>query len=464
MLLARTAAVALALLAPLAAAAQATPAPEAPPPMGERLPPEAAPAPSPQRPRRYQIERIEIRGLVRTHESEVRRHLLVVEGDLLDDQDVLLSRLRLLQLGWFSRVDTRVERGSERGLVTLVFEVVERNTLIITELILGTTPPQPAYAGLGLSQQNFLGLGLGLSGAFVYGDPDRFAVRGSFFAPDLAFANLPRLVAGLSVLWLRGEEFNCSDPSCDAYRGRYDQAPRVRYERVGGEVDLGFRPGPFERLVFGYRGEHVHAVDVGVPQGPVPFHLPGDSVISALTGSYELDTRDDFFLPRDGWRGLGQITFASKILGGSYEYSRYLLQVESGFALFRLPLRFQGALGAVQGDAPFFDRFYGADFMYFAVGPAVGRALEINYSTDSRYDAFVAMGGVEWAFPLWSRGAFLRRGYASLGARAVYSSAQPGAGRTGISKIPYSFDAALRLDTPVGVFNLSLGYILDFVL
>jgi hypothetical protein len=114
-----------------------------------------------------------------------------------------------------------------------------------------------------------------------------------------------------------------------------------------------------------------------------------------------------------------------------------------------------------QGNAPFFERFYGADFSYFAIGPALARALELNFSTDSRYDAFVAMGGLEYAVPLWETGAFFRRGYLALGVRGVHSTATLGGGRTPYSRSPVSGEAALRLDTPVGVFNASLGYAVD---
>src|SRR3990172_2310626 len=119
---------------------------------------DAAAEPSPPMTRRYAIERIRLDGLERTRPSEVRRHLSVAEGELLDDASVLLSRLRLLQLGWFSRVETRVERGSERGQVVLVFSFTERNTLIVSDLVIGSTGPQPLYGGLGLSEGNFLGL------------------------------------------------------------------------------------------------------------------------------------------------------------------------------------------------------------------------------------------------------------------------------------------------------------------
>lgn len=443
------------------------PPPSAPSPVAPPLPGD----PTPQT-RRYQIERIRFVGLSHTRESEVRRHLLVSEGELLDEERVLFSRLRLLQLGWFSRVETRVERGSERGLVVLVVEVGERNTLIVTDLILGSTRPEPLYGGLGLSQQNFLGRGLGLSGAFVYGgspagrpqDPDRFAARLSFFAPSVPAPGVRHgLVLGATAFLLHGEEFTCPDAECKAYRSDYGAAPRLRYRRLMGEVTVGTRPGPFERVLASWRYEAVHADEVGAAAVVPGLPLLGDSRVSALTGTYEMDTRDDFFFPREGTRSQLQVTFGSRLLGGDYEYSRYLLQLETAFSLLGR-LRFQGAVGAAQGGAPFFDRFYAADWSYFALGPALGRALELNFSTDPRYDAFLAMGGLEYGVPLWGSGGFFRRGYLAIGARIVHSTATLGGSRTGYSRSPVSGEVALRFDTPVGVFNLSAGYLLDNVL
>ncbi|HEY7724202.1 MAG TPA: BamA/TamA family outer membrane protein [Anaeromyxobacteraceae bacterium] len=430
-------------------------------------------------PRRYAVERVELEGISRTRPAEVRRHLAVAEGDVLDDGAVLLSRLKLLQLGWFSRVEARVERGSQRGLVVLVFSVVERNTLIVSELVLGGTGPQPLYGGLGLSQQNFLGRGFGLSGAFVYGgspaqrplDPARFSARASFFAPDVDLGpSLPRLVLGASALWLRGEEFTCADASCSAFVGHYGDAPRLRYDRAGGEVAAGIRPGPFERLFAGFRAESLGATNVpgALPPaagGTPPSVRQGRTLLAALTGTYDRDTRDDFFLPRQGSHVTVSVTFGSPSLGGDYEYARWLVLAETAHGLARgRALRFLGAAGATQGDAPFFERFFAADWAYFSMGPAVGRALDLNFSTDSRYDSLLLAAGAEYAVPLWSGGAFLHRGYLAAGARALYTAARPHASRTAQSRTPLSADLALRLDTPVGSFNLSLGYALDLFL
>ena len=422
-------------------------------------------------PRRYVVERIDLEGLTRTQPFEVRRHLSVRAGDALDDDAVLLSRLRVLQLGWFSRVETRVERGSERGLVVLVFQFTERNTLVVSDLVLGSTGPQPLYGGLGLSQGNFLGQGFSLAGAFVYGGPPagqplapaRFAVRGSFFDPDLDTGKLP-LVLGVSAVLLRGEELACPDPDCTGFKGRYGEAPRLRYDRMGGEVTFGVRPGPFERLVASCRVERVTSeTHPGTgPSGPLPSIRPGRSLLSALTAGYDRDTRNDPFLPTEGTRLAVNVTFGSPALGGDYEYGRWLVQLETDHLLpWGHALRLSGAAGAVQGEAPFFERFYAADWAYFSVGPALGRALELNFSTDARYDALLAMVGAEYAVPLWSSSGFFQRGYLAFGARFLHTAASATAGRTRASRTPFSGDVALRLDTPVGSFNVSTGYALD---
>jgi outer membrane protein insertion porin family len=443
--------------------------------------PPAPDAPSPDEgaaplSRRWIVERVRFEGLSKTRASEVRKHLLLREGDLLDDQAVLLSRLRLVQLGWFRRVETRVERGSARGQVVLVFTVEERNTLLVSDLWFGSTDPQPFYGGLGLAEHNFLGRGLGLSGAFVYGGtppqqplaPSRLSLRGAFAAPDLSLLGGGAHL-GLSALWIRGEELTCRETDCAPFSQRFGDAPRLRYTRGGGAVEVGTRTTPFARVLAGLRVERLSvtpfaglAATLDQGGGPAPFVKTGRSTLVALTVGYLRDTRDDPFFPRSGTRLDAGLTFGSRALGGGYDYSRYLVQLEADLAPLRdHGLRLQGALGAVQGDAPFFERFYAADWAYFSLGPALGRALDLNFSTDSRYDRYLAMGGAEWGIPLWTGGRAFHRGYLALGARALWTSADADAPRTRASRTPLSAEAALRFDTPVGAFNLSLGYLLD---
>ena len=462
-----------AALALALAAAQAGPEPGAPAEIPEAEP--AAPVGTPLAPR-WIVERIAFVGLHKTLPSTARKHVLVKVGDLLDEEKVLLSRLKLTQLGWFSRVETRVERGTVRGQVVLVFEVQERNTLLVSDLFIGTTDPTPIYGGLGLAEHNFLGRGFGLSGAFVYGGtpaqqplaPSRSSLRAAFTAPDLEVLGASAHL-GFSALWIRGEELTCHDPDCSAFQDHFGDAPRLRYSRSGGGVELGTRTAPFARIVVGLRGEAItattlpgRAVELDQGGGPAPFVKEGRSTLMALSLAFARDTRDDPFFPRSGTRLDAGITLGSGAFGGDYDYTRTLVQGELDLSPVRdHGLRLQLALGLVQGDAPFFERFYPADWAYFSLGPALGRALDLNFSTDSRYDRILAMGGAEWGVPLWSGGHAFTRGYLALGARALFTAAQPGAGRTTASRTPFSAECALRFDTPVGAFNLSLGYLLD---
>ena len=118
----------------------------------------------------------------------------------------------------------------------------------------------------------------------------------------------------------------------------------------------------------------------GVPQRITESKAAGDGAweVAGYAATYDRDTRSDLFLPEDGVRLTVNVTFASPALGGDYEYARLLVQLETDH---RLPwghgLRLLGAAGTVQGDAPFFDRFYAADWAYFTIGPALGRALEL---------------------------------------------------------------------------------------
>jgi outer membrane protein assembly factor BamA len=435
-------------------------------------PDEAAPTPP-----RYLIERIEFHGLERTQEDAIRKHLAVREGEVLDEERVLVTRLRLGQLRWFSRVDTRVERGSARGLVVLVFDVDERNTLSLSELFIGSTEAQSIYGGFGLAEGNAFGEGLELHGAFVYGGspaqlplaPARFSVRADLRVPEVNVGLPSRVSLGVSALWIRGEEFACLDDECEAFEGSLGQAPRLRYVRAGGALEAAVRVSPFARIAAGVRGEHVEGVlragraDPLTGVGAVPPLLLGTSTLTALTAEYARDSRDDVFFPTDGSRIDLRGVLGSRAFGGDYEYSRWSLDVEKDLAVWRgHALRLLASAGVAQGDAPFFERFYAADLAYFSIGPALGRALELNFSTDSRYDAAAAMAGLEYGIPLWRAGRVLQRGYLALGARWVHTMRTPGEwSRTPLSRSPLSCEAALRVDTPVGVFNLSAGYAAD---
>lgn len=181
--------------------------------------------------------------------------------------------------------------------------------------------------------------------------------------------------------------------------------------------------------------------------------------------AFDRDGRNETFLPTRGSRVLAEIKLSTRAMYSSYDYARFMAQYEQWIPQGggrALRLDFGG--GLVQGDAPFFDRFYAADWSYFALGYATPRLYDMNFSPDPRYDRVLLLTGAEYDFPLWRTPSFvLKRGYLAVGGRLVYTSATPGGARTMVSAIPFSADISVRVESPFGLVSLSLGYITDLI-
>src|SRR5205823_2135825 len=74
------------------------------------------------------IEKIEIKGNVRTKDKVIRRELAVSPGETFDMVRVKRSKTRLMQTGFFERVDTRPEETDVPNHKNLIVGVEEKNT------------------------------------------------------------------------------------------------------------------------------------------------------------------------------------------------------------------------------------------------------------------------------------------------------------------------------------------------
>src|SRR5690606_6723016 len=81
---------------------------------------------------RYFLEAVEVEGNTRTHASVIRAYVPLERGEPFDPEESELETLQfaLMGTGWFDEVHVRLRRGSERGWVVVVVEVVERNTIV----------------------------------------------------------------------------------------------------------------------------------------------------------------------------------------------------------------------------------------------------------------------------------------------------------------------------------------------
>jgi outer membrane protein assembly factor BamA len=434
---------------------------------------------------RYVVERIEIRGNTKTARALIERELQVRAGDVVgaDDERVELSRFRLLALGFFTDVRLGLKRGAARGQAVLVVDVVERGTIVLNQIFLGTSDAVPLWGGVDVSENNLAGRGVALGGAFL------FSTRGNTREahPQQAY----RLRLGWGRLFGRPVSASTTvlyNDAVELYRtagapsdGAPDHFTGVHYRRIGGAAALGFELGATVRLQVGYRLERVladvpdalvqsfpdgrtAAVDVGL--------RPGGSFDSTASIVLERDTRSEPALPLQGSRVAFQGELSTPWLGSSYEY--YKLTV--GYQVwFRLPwghaLSLLSWAGVIVGDAPIFDRFYIGD-----VNPLVPpRALGLTFSTQPsrnllgagisgvRYGVLGGRLGTEYLWPVFRGGTYFYGGhlFAGMGvlglARAEDLRDRPGGSVWSSLPVDLYFDAGLRLDTFLGVFHFSVA-------
>jgi outer membrane protein insertion porin family len=391
----------------------------------------------------------------------------------------------MLATGWFSDVVFKLEKGSKKGLVVLKISVDERSTLLISNLVLGVSKVT-TYGGLEVSEYNFLGRGLMLSGSFVLGDPYR-GYRAEFFDPSLfnsAFA------AGLAVYYTSGIDYLGYDNVVAIYPDSETSSTnpaRIDFTRIGGSLTGAATIFKTLTLTLKYRFEYIDATlpiaashtRRGVTE-PLDFGLmSGTSYISTLSAFLTYDSRNDPFLPDKGiYLNIG-IELSNSIFGSTYNYSKYTL----AFDYFtKLPwnhvirLGFLG--GLITGEAPLFERFYLGDLSDFIPDRVLGMAFDMRRSFNllktsinaMRYENIATKLYAEYIIPLYRKKRIIYGidFFFSLGLFLLASADDfrtPPEGFEDVSPVPLDLTANMgfRLDTGAGFFEISVGTLLGLI-
>jgi outer membrane protein assembly factor BamA len=398
-----------------------------------------------------EIERIDIVGAT-TNVDIIRREILVKPGERLRSGDPRFnrSRFRVLALGYFSDVKLRVDKGSQPGAVVLVVEVVERGTFTLNRIFLGTSDETSVWAGLDLGDTNVFGSGVGVAVGGVWAhEPD---IPGGRTQGSLRLRLADERVLG-SDWGIHGT--GIYTVASEAIPGADGAFSALNYKRAGGTVGATWDFASLMRVSADVRVESISAPDA-VADGLRM--RPGRSLVSTVTFGFERDTRPDPILPYRGRR----IAFSLEAGFGDYEFAKGQASYGVWTTLAErhvLGLRLSG--GLILGASPRFDQFYVGD-----VNPLLPpRPLDLLVSTRPSFDLLgtgadqvlsgdvYAGASVEYAFQLF-RGPrtvyggdlFVSVGAYALGSRAPFSA-----------PVDLTFNLGLRLDTFIGVFELSLG-------
>lgn len=423
------------------------------------------------------IEAIEISGNTSTARGLILSALPIATGEALraGDPRFRRARFRLLATGYFREVGLALRKGSRPGYVILTVRVKERGTVILNSLHFGTSSATPWWAGMDLSERNLLGTGVGLGfGGMITGRGDidgarrQHALELHVDAPSLAGR---RLGAHARALRVRAAE------PVQVRAAPENAAPEdfctLPYTRTGGRAGVGTEISPLAHVGVDLRVERVDAeLPAGQPAcrladgtpGPDEVDLaPGRSwLVSAIVG-FDRDRRPDPILPDRGDRLLLLL-----------EAGRYGPDADNEFLLLLArygrwwPIRApQHALslhltgGLVLGQAPRFDRLHVVDFNRLLTPRAYGLIVSTTppldvLDTGADELTYGDLGGsavVEYSYRLFRSNRYVYGGKLFVGA-GVWGLAERAGGAAAVDLL---LDAGLRVDTEIGIFELSFA-------
>ncbi|HSK05005.1 MAG TPA: BamA/TamA family outer membrane protein [Kofleriaceae bacterium] len=433
------------------------------------------------------IERIDVTGNTATQEEVIRRALRIQPGDVLRASDKRLreARFKVLALGFFRDVTLAMNKGSARGQVVIEVRVIERGTVVLNRLWFGTAELSPYWIGADLGERNLLGLGVAVGAGFVFAAEGGAPGARSQWALELRAADPSvlgtRWGASGSVTVVRGSEpyrvlGEGGTPDLDELRA-------FAYRRVGVRGGATYNLSALTRLSTGLR---IEQIDTELPIAPtralpdgrvvaVDLHLdPGASQVVSASFGFDRDTRPDPILPHSGARLAFGAELGTVMFGGDYQFASLFGRYERYWPLReeRHAIGIKVAGGVLIGGAPQFDRIHIADVDRMLTPRALGLVLSAAAPLDilgtrEGKPAYGDLGGsvnLEYAWTLF-RGKGAKRVYGGdlflgVGMWGLAENADLRARDTSVWRalpIDLYADAGIRLDTDIGVFELTIA-------
>jgi hypothetical protein len=401
------------------------------------------------------------------------------------DERLREARFKVLALGYFRDVTLAMHKGSARGHVVIEIQVVERGTFVLNRLWFGTNSVSPYWFGADVGDRNLLGLGIQVGGGVIYaahgdipGSRDQWA--GEVRIADGALRGSRWGAMGSLTLVHGSEPYRISGDDADASATAFQAFP---YRRFGGRWGATYDVSALSRLAFGTR---IEEIDTALPAAPtrtladgrtvaVDLHLdPGSSYVTTAGIAFDRDTRPDPVLPHSGGRITASSEIGSAAIGSSYDFMTLFGRYEHWWPLrderHTIGIRLAG--GVVIGNAPRFDLIHISDVDHMLTPRALGLVLStsppVRFLGTSRdkpdYGNFGGSATVEYAARLF-RGSGRNRVYGG--------DVFVGAGLWGLADaeelrvrdtsawralpVDLYLDAGLRIDTDVGIFELTIG-------
>ena len=401
--------------------------------------------------RKYHVRDVIISGNTDTKDKVIRRELAIQPGDPVDRNRIEVSRMRLMGMGYFTKVETASVNAEAQDEKDVHINVEEKPTRYQLRIGAGASDVNKVFGMAEISTENF---DIANPGNWFYGGGQRLRLQGIYGIDNAGF-NVDFVEPWLFDLPIR---FELSGYMNLVQFDNWDEW------HIGGRTSVQKKIfDDFTTVALGYKFEVVRVihVDSHVKKYFKKYDLDGTFLVSQPSIMIARDTRDSITNPTEGYHInlFGSIT--PRVLGSTDNYYRLEAKGSYYHSFFdKAIVAMIGAkIGTVDGfagtgEVPVFERYFlgGGDslrgFEYRSVSPTYNKRAIGGQSM------LLVTGEV--SHPIWGplRGAvFADVGNAWANPYEInFSSLNMGAGYGLRLQLPW-LNIPLRLDLAYPVIN-----------
>jgi outer membrane protein insertion porin family len=263
---------------------------------------------------------VNISGNSKTRDKVIRRELKVVEQDLYNKENIEKSFKNLNRLDYFNEIEVTPAKTQEENLMDLNVKVLEKDTGSFS-FGGGISSEDGGFGMISLQERNLFGRGqTGKIAAKISGSTTLYDI--SFFEPYI----MDTPVSGGINLYKEDREYEY-----------YDK------EALGMTLMLGYKLFDYTKIGINY---NIEDFEISKVESAYTNMTTGSFLTSSIKPYIIYDSRNDIFLPTEGFKHVFSVEYAGEFLGGEIDFTKYLAETSVFFPLF---WKFTGALHAEGG-------------------------------------------------------------------------------------------------------------------
>jgi outer membrane protein insertion porin family len=327
------------------------------------------------------VERIEIKGNLRTRDEVIRREMRISEGDAFNAERIRISQRRLNNLEYFEKIEVQPREGSapDKAIITVMVQEKATGEFSIGA---GYATDEGVLGSIGIREKNFMGRGQDLGATFF--------ISQRTLGADISFTEPYFLERNLSF-------------GVDVFRRERDFTAEGSFgtRETGFRFRLGWRITEELTQLVAYEVNDKRVRNISVNASPLIQGEAGKTTTTQVGTTLTYDTRDNRFFPTEGFVLSGTVAYGAP--PGSVHFIRGIgrgavhYTVTAGYVVSVL-----GEAGIVSGigqDVRLNERFFlgGDSLRAFRVG-GVGPRDAITGDTLGANKYYVVT--TELSFPL----------------------------------------------------------------